>query len=661
MTFVDNGDGSGTLAGTPAPGTTGSYALTFSANNGVSSATQNFTLTVTQGPAITSGSSATFAVGAAGSFLVTTSGSPTPSLSEAGALPSGVTFVDNGNGTATLSGTPAAGSGASYSLTITAANGVGSNATQSFTLTVNQNLAITSGSTTTFTVGTTGWFLVTTSGFPVPSLRASGTLPNGVTFTDNGNGTATLTGIPAADTGGSYPLTIDASNGGVDPDAIQSFTLIVNQGAAIVTGNTTTFTVGVAGSFTVNATGTPVPALTETGALPVGVVFTDNGNGTGALSGTPAANSGGSYAITLTANNGVGTAAVQSFSLLVNQGPAITSSNTTSFTEQVAGSFTVTATGDPVPALSQTGSLPSGVTFLDNGNSSATLSGTPAPATAGQYGFTIQASNGVLPNAIQSFTLTVNPSGITPVITWANPAPINQGEALGSTQLDATANVPGTFAYSPTAGTVLPQGTQTLSVAFTPTDLTQYTTATATVQITVLGNTPHTIGGTVRGLAKDGELSLLDNGANPRFLLGKGSVAVPFILPQVFASGATYDVTVGKQPQGQACTVSNGSGTVGTSNVTNVEVDCGTGYTIGGTISGGLEKGQSLVLLDNGGDALTLRLLKGTAPFRFKTALAYGATYDVTIGTQPIEEICTVTNNTGTVQGYVSSIQVTCK
>ena len=55
-----------------------------------------------------------------------------------------MTFVDNGDGTATLAGTPAAGTGGTYPLTITAANGVLPDATQSFTLTVDQAPAITS-------------------------------------------------------------------------------------------------------------------------------------------------------------------------------------------------------------------------------------------------------------------------------------------------------------------------------------------------------------------------------------------------------------------------------------------------------------------------------------------------------------------------------------
>jgi len=74
---------------------------------------------------------------------------------------------------------------------------------------------------------------------------------------------------------------------------------------------------------------------------------------------------------------------------------------------------------------------------------------------------------------------------VTPTITWQTPAAITFGTALSATQLDATATVDGTFAYTPAAGTVLPAGSQTLSVTFTPTDSIDYTTATATVQLTV--------------------------------------------------------------------------------------------------------------------------------------------------------------------------------
>src|SRR5262249_21743849 len=71
------------------------------------------------------------------------------------------------------------------------------------------------------------------------------------------------------------------------------------------------------------------------------------------------------------------------------------------------------------------------------------------------------------------------------------PADIVYGTALSSTQLDATASVPGTFAYGPASGTVLTAGNgQTLSVTFTPTDTAHYTTATASVPLNVLKATP---------------------------------------------------------------------------------------------------------------------------------------------------------------------------
>jgi hypothetical protein len=323
VTFTDNADGTGTLSGTPAAGTSGIYNITFSASNGVGeNAVQNLTLAVNQPPAITSGNATSFTVGAAESFAVTTSGFPAPALLLGGAaLPSGVTFTDNGDGTGTLSGTPAAGTGGTYNITFTGSNGVGDDVVQNFTLTVNQPPAITSGNATSFVVGAAGSFTVTTSGFPAPAMVGGGALPTGVTFTDNGNGTGTLSGTPAAGTDGTYDLTFGASNG-VGDGAVQNFTLTVNQPPTITSGDAATFVVGAAGTFTVTTTGFPTPGITRGGAaLPGGVTFTDNGNGTGTLGGTPATGTGGTYNLTFTASNGVGEEAVQNFTLRINTPP----------------------------------------------------------------------------------------------------------------------------------------------------------------------------------------------------------------------------------------------------------------------------------------------------------------------------------------------------
>jgi hypothetical protein len=77
-----------------------------------------------------------------------------------------------------------------------------------------------------------------------------------------------------------------------------------------------------------------------------------------------------------------------------------------------------------------------------------------------------------------------------PGITWPTPAPIVYGTPLSGTQLDASSTLPGSFAYSPTAGTVLGVGMQTLKVTFTPTDTVDYTTSTASVVLTVTPATP---------------------------------------------------------------------------------------------------------------------------------------------------------------------------
>ncbi len=112
-------------------------------------------------------------------------------------------------------------------------------------------------------------------------------------------------------------------------------------------------------------------------------------------------------------------------------------------------------------------------------------SSTTAPVNAGSYevfaDYTSDNTN--YTNAVGSRDFTISPA--QPTVTWASPSAINYGTALSTTQLDATANVAGSFAYTPAAGTMLGAGTQTLSVTFTPTDMTDYTTATKTVQIVV--------------------------------------------------------------------------------------------------------------------------------------------------------------------------------
>ena len=172
MTFVDNGNGTGTLSGTPAAGTGGT--LRDHVHRHEQRRRHRRPGLHADGERCAGDHQREHDDVHGGQRRARSRsppiGSPTPAISVTGALPAGVTFVDNGNGTGTLSGTPAAGTGGTYAITFTAANGVLPNGTQAFTLNVNQAPAITSAASTTFTVGAAGSFTVTTSGFPAPTV-----------------------------------------------------------------------------------------------------------------------------------------------------------------------------------------------------------------------------------------------------------------------------------------------------------------------------------------------------------------------------------------------------------------------------------------------------------------------------------------------------------
>lgn len=375
-------------------------------------------LTVLQPLAITSADSATFKVGAASSFTVTTSGFPVTSISTTSPLPNGVQLTFNpATGTATLAGTPVAGTAGTYAIALAASNGAGGTTTQDFTLTVGDVPTFTSSATATFTAGTAGTFAITTSGTPTVTAvtQTGGTLPTGLTLTLGTSG-ATLSGTPAAGTGGSYPITLSASNG-VLPNATQTLTIQVNEAPAITT-NPVGLTVepGGTATFTAAASGTPAPTVqwqrnTGSGFANIGGATSTTYSFTSA-----SGDNGTTYRAVFT--NTVSSATTTAATLRVGSGPAFTSAASATFAVGTAGSFAVTTAGTPTPtSITQTaGVLPTGLTLVQDplGGSTATLSGTPAAGTAGTYTVTLTASNGFVPDATQTLTIQVNEA---PVIT----------------------------------------------------------------------------------------------------------------------------------------------------------------------------------------------------------------------------------------------------
>ncbi|WP_293786701.1 Ig-like domain-containing protein [uncultured Pedobacter sp.] len=110
-------------------------------------------------------------------------------------------------------------------------------------------------------------------------------------------------------------------------------------------------------------------------------------------------------------------------------------------------------------------------------------------------GSTVQAADDyelvVTDDAGNSTTVKFSISKSTPVLTWAKPVDITYGMALTEAQLNASANVEGTFAYTPALNTILNAGAnQSLKVDFVPKDAANYVATSETVHINVNQSTP---------------------------------------------------------------------------------------------------------------------------------------------------------------------------
>jgi alpha-tubulin suppressor-like RCC1 family protein len=202
------------------------YNVTVVAHTTVGDSGASAPASVTPGTrvAFTSDPSDTVAFGIPFTYTVSASGTPEPKITRTGRLPSGVWFTAHFNGTATITGTPKNAAAGMYPLTLTARNRNGT-ATQAFTLTVTRAPAIRKIRTIRIPVGASLHLTIRATGYPAPGLTESKPLPPGLSFTDARNGTAIITGTPAAGSSGHYPLTITAKN--ASGTATRCFTIIV--------------------------------------------------------------------------------------------------------------------------------------------------------------------------------------------------------------------------------------------------------------------------------------------------------------------------------------------------------------------------------------------------------------------------------------------------
>lgn len=426
-TLTLNADGS--FSYVPSGGYSGTDSFTYTISNYAGTSTGTVNLSVTAPPAITSANTVNFYTGEAASFTVTTTGAPPPGVTVSGSLPASVSFS---SASKQLSGTALLAEAGNYPLTVTADNGVGSPASQSFTLRivpVNQAPSFTKGANqtipedagpqtvaawaTAISVGPasdTGQSISFETAVDAPALFAAGpsVAANGtLSFTPAANacGTANV-GVTARDDGGT-------AHGGVDVSAQQSFQIVVtcvNDAPSFTAGGNVTVaedsgTYSTAWASAVSRGGgsdeasqvltfqvsndntalfTQQPAITSAGVL----TFTPAGNANGIATATVSLKDDGG-----TANGGVDTSASSTFTITVtpvNDPPVATDQ---SYAAQAHMPITIPAASGLLQGASDTtdGGTP---VYIGKINGLAVSAGSPTVAVSGVGTVTVTPSTG---------------------------------------------------------------------------------------------------------------------------------------------------------------------------------------------------------------------------------------------------------------------------
>jgi len=450
-TYLDYGDGTGTFNWTPAFFDSGTYNVTFYATDDLQPSlvdSEQVVITVIEagnqrpvlaaiGPQFTDENvNLNFTVTGTDPDLTI------PALLTS-TLPTGATFVDNGDGSGVFDWTPDYAQAGTHNITFYASDGALLDS-EIVVITVNevgnQPPVLTPIGPQLVTEGVSLNFAVTAADpdGPFPTLTTS-VLPTGATFVDNGDGSGVFDWTPDFTQVGIYNVTFYATDGMAPPDSEVVIITVQdagNQAPVLAAVGPQAGTENVNLKFTVTASdpdGT-IPVL-STSTLPTGATFVDNSDGSGVFNWTPGFTDAGTYNVTFYAGDGALTDSEQ-VTITINESgnhaPVLDPIGDKFAFEGVLLVFPVTASDSDgtIPTLS-TSVLPSGASFTDNHDGSGVFTWTPSYTQNGTYDVIFYASDGIAAPASEIVTITVSESGDQPpVITPIPDTSVSEGGTL---------------------------------------------------------------------------------------------------------------------------------------------------------------------------------------------------------------------------------------
>lgn len=404
----------GVISGTPT-GATGTFVVR--ATNVLGTAnTASLTLTPTApvAPTFTAANPGPATSTFAYSYTFEASGSPAPTFSSTGTLPTGLTL---NSATGVLSGTPSA----SGMFTVTATNAAGSVTTDSITI-ISATPAPPTLTLTQMPVAvlsTPFTYTATADGSPAPTFSiGTGTLPAGLTLNP-------VTGVISGTPTGSGTFTIRATNS-LNSAESEEFTLDPGSPVTVTLSNQSPpmGAIGQPYSYQFKALGNPAPQFSVVnGALPTGLSIDPS---SGIVSGSPSAL--GDFTFDIVADNTVTSdTTTVTITVAAAEAPVFVNAAPPSAINGQMYSYTFTVAGNPMSTFSvPTGALPTGLTL---NTTTGVISGTPTANGT----FTISATNGVGSATTQSITIVVNPLAAPVFVGSITPPPAVAGSAYSYT------------------------------------------------------------------------------------------------------------------------------------------------------------------------------------------------------------------------------------